>query len=116
MTARLINTDDGLEVLPSVKVADTISARIFGLLGRRRMSDGEGLVIPRCSGIHTLFMRFGIGLIFVDDENVVVSVRREVKPWRIAVERDAHGVIECRAGSPALERVKPGDRLELVDT
>ena len=113
---RLVNKTGGGEVLADVKTAGTVWRKTRGLLGRRGMGGGEGLVVPRCRCVHTFFMKFSIGLIFVDDDNTVMSVRREVKPWRIAVERDAHGVIECRAGSPALERVKPGDRLELVDT
>jgi hypothetical protein len=105
---------DGKELLKKVAVASTVWQKTRGLLGRKRLDADEGLFIPRCRSVHTFFMRFRIGLIFVDDNNVVVSVRREVAPWRIAYEMRATGVIECAADSPALREVHAGDRLEIA--
>lgn len=106
---------DGREVIRNLAVARTVLARARGLLGRAAIgADGvatRGLLIPRCRCVHTFFMKFGIGLIFVDKENVVVSVRDNVAPWRVAWERRAAAVIECAAASPPLRMVRPGDRL-----
>lgn len=112
---RLVNTADGEELFADLKVARTFREKTRGLLGRSGMAAGEALLIPRCRCVHTFFMRFDIGLIFVDEKNVVVSVREDVAPWRIAWERRAAAVIECAAESPALRRVKAGDRLQLPD-
>lgn len=107
-------TSDGRELLKRVAVARTPWERARGLLGRAGIGRDEGYMIPRCQSVHTFFMRFSIGLVFVDERNVVVSVRKNVKPWRAARERKAAAVIECAPDSEFLDEVKVGDALEII--
>jgi uncharacterized membrane protein (UPF0127 family) len=44
-------------------------------------------------------MRFGLDLVFLDEEMKPVSVRRRVPPRRIAVERRARSVLELPGGA-----------------
>jgi hypothetical protein len=106
----------GKVLLNKLRVAATLWQKTRGLLGRKKMDADEGLLIPRCWCVHTFFMRFRIGLIFVDAENVVVSVRKDVGPWRFAYDRRAEAVVECAADSPALADVTAGDKLEILDS
>jgi len=112
----LRNTATGGILLKKLAVAGTVWEKTRGLLGRKEMDAGEGLLIPRCRAVHTFLMRFRIGLIFLDEKNVVVAVRKDVKPWRLVFEPDAEAVIECSADSPVLAEIKPGDRLEMAET
>ena len=67
------------------KVAGTMFERMRGLIGRRPPPPGEGLLIPRCNAIHTMFMGYAIDATFLDDENRVVKVVRGIRPWRLFV-------------------------------
>ena len=67
------------------EVAGTFLERAKGLLGRRGLEPGHGLLIPRCNCIHTLFMRFPIDAVFFDRRGEVVRAVRGVRPWRAFV-------------------------------
>ena len=64
------------------EVAETFVARAKGLIGRRGLEPGKGLLIPRCNCIHTFFMRFAIDATFLDRHGEVVKVVRNIRPWR----------------------------------
>jgi hypothetical protein len=83
------------------RVADTFFPRLLGLMFRRDLPAGEGLLITRCNAIHTLFMRFPIDAAFLDRDGAVVRVVRDIKPWRPFVwgGRRAWQVLEIRAGT-----------------
>ena len=63
------------------KVARTLFARMKGLIGTKRLPPGEGLLILRCKAIHTFFMSFAIDATFLDRDDRVVKVVRNIKPW-----------------------------------
>ncbi|MBQ4385361.1 MAG: DUF192 domain-containing protein [Kiritimatiellae bacterium] len=67
------------------EVAETFIERARGLIGRRGLEPGHGLLIPRCNCIHTLFMRFPIDAVFFDRRGEVVRTVRGVRPWRAFV-------------------------------
>ena len=64
------------------EVAETMFARMRGLIGRETLAPGEGLLIPKCNCIHTFFMRFPIDATFLDKNGRTVKVVRNVRPWR----------------------------------
>ena len=66
----------------TAEVARSFGARLKGLIGRRDLPPGRGLLILRCNAIHTFFMRFAIDAVFYDRQNRVVKVVRNVRPWR----------------------------------
>ena len=67
------------------EVAETFLERAKGLIGRRGLEPGRGLLIPRCNCIHTLFMGFPIDATFLDGRGGVVKVVRGIRPWRAFV-------------------------------
>lgn len=77
-----------------VAVAAGLRARLLGLSGLRREAAGPGLLIPRCSSVHTFGMRFPLDLVFLDREGRAIAVRRRVPPWRLAWCRGARSVLE----------------------
>jgi uncharacterized membrane protein (UPF0127 family) len=84
-----------------------------GLLGRKTLDAGQGLLIRPAPAIHTWFMRFAIDAVFLDRELSVLSVRRDVRPWRMASQRGARAVLELPAGEAERRGIEPGDRLEV---
>ncbi len=63
------------------RVARTLPERLRGLIGTRRLPDGEGMLILRCNAIHTFFMSFAIDATFLDRHDRVVKVVRNIRPW-----------------------------------
>lgn len=77
-----------------VPVATGPRARLLGLAHLDRERAGTGLLIPRCSSVHTFGMRFALDLVFLDGGGEVVAVRRRVGPRQIASSRVASAVLE----------------------
>ena len=67
------------------EVAKGVGSRMRGLIGRRTLPRGTGLLIPRCNCIHTFFMRFAIDAAFLDRRGEVVKVVRGIRPGRLWV-------------------------------
>lgn len=107
-------TDEALAY--HVEVAVTRKARRKGLLGRDGLGSSCALILAPCAAIHTMFMRFDIDAVFVDDVGRAVKVVRRLGPWRIAANVSAHAVVELPAGSLREEDIAIGDRLYLVDS
>jgi uncharacterized membrane protein (UPF0127 family) len=84
-----------------------------GLLGRRKLPSGEGLLLRPASSVHTLFMRFSIDVVFLDRDGEVVKIAASVRPWRTAGARGAKAVLELPAGEAERRELRVGDRLDL---
>jgi len=61
-------------------IADTFFGRLKGLLGRKDLPKGDGLVIDPCTGIHTVGMKFGMDVIFLDRSSCVIGLRTGIAP------------------------------------
>jgi len=78
--------------------ARSFGSRLLGLALMRELGEHEALLIPRCSSVHTLGMRFAIDVVFLDAGERVLEVRHHLPPWRVARRRGAAAVLETRAG------------------
>jgi uncharacterized protein len=103
--------DDGQVVCERCIVADTTLRRLRGLLGRRELSPGDGIVLRPGWSIHTAFMLFPIDVAFVDADQVVVKVVENLKPFRASLCRGARDVVELAAGEAERRGLRTGDRL-----
>ncbi|MCA1596793.1 MAG: DUF192 domain-containing protein [Chloroflexi bacterium] len=89
--------------------------RAFGLMGRRGLPPGGGLIIRPCSSVTTAFMRFHIDVVFVGRDNVVCHVMPAMVPWRVSkFVRGARFVVELPAGTAAASNTETGDTLAIV--
>jgi uncharacterized membrane protein (UPF0127 family) len=114
--ARIVNASKGTIVAGQARKAETFWARLVGLMGRRRLEEGEGLLLSPCSSVQTFFMRFPIDLIFVDREVRVVKVVPALRPFRLALGgRGARDVLEVTAGTAARSDTAVGDRLAVEE-
>lgn len=105
-----LSTATGKPVAPAASYARNPWQRFRGLMMRRSLPAGGGLVIEPCSSIHMMFMLFGIDAVFYDKDGRVTRVAPNVKPWvGMAWSKGAHGVVELpKGGAAGLER---GDQL-----
>ena len=97
------------------EVADRPLARLRGLMGRRNLPRGNGLLLKPAPSIHTFFMRFPIDAVFLDSELSVVGVEPALAPWRLAGRRGARAVLELGAGEAARVGLREGTRLALQE-
>lgn len=111
---KLLKTAQGREIA-RVEVARTTAERMRGLLGRNGLPPGQGMLIERCSSIHTLFMKFSLDVIFLDRDGTVRKVVRRLAPWRLAQAFGAADVVELAAGALDDLPVQAGDVLKIED-
>jgi len=108
-----LRTSDGRTVCERCARAESPFHRMRGLLGRRSLEPGEGILLRPAGSIHTAFMRFAIDAVFVDADGRVVRVVDSLRPWRTASAKGAKAVIELPAGAAATAGLEPGERLQL---
>ncbi|WP_456481438.1 DUF192 domain-containing protein [Methanopyrus sp.] len=120
MKAAVINRSKGTVLAYSAEIAESFLARLRGLMFRRKLEEGEGLILRppyrgrrRCA-IHTFFMRFPIDVVFLADGEVVDVVER-LKPWRVYVpEEPPEEIVELPAGIVSATDTEVGDSVEVV--
>ncbi len=96
-----------------IEVADTYFTRLKGLMFRRGLAQGCGLLLDPCPQIHTCFMRFSIDAIFFDKNGLVLYVAEQMKPWRFGkFVRSSRYTLELPGGTLA-GRVRKGDQVVL---
>ena len=105
---------DGRVVCERCLLAETPLARMRGLLGRRGLDSGDGLLLRPAPSVHTFFMRFPIDVVFLNSHGEVLRVVADLRPWRVAGARGAKAVVELAAGEAARRGIRRGDRLEFA--
>lgn len=113
--ACVANVTRGTVLAERAQRADRLLLRLRGLLGRRGLAPGEGLLITPCQGVHTLGMRFPIDVVYIGRDLRVVGVAALVPPnrwgpWR----RECACVLEVPPGTIAATGTCVGDRIEVV--
>jgi uncharacterized membrane protein (UPF0127 family) len=89
-------------------------------MGRPSLAAGAGLWLPESNGIHMMFMRFPIDVLFLgspgaDGARPVVAARENLPVWRglVPLVRGAHGVLELPIGTIAATSTVVGDAVSL---
>jgi uncharacterized protein len=94
-----IETKNGM-VAEKVKIANTAIDRMIGLMFSSDLSGFDGLLISPTNSIHTFFMRYELDIIFLNKENKVVKIIRNMKPWRMTrMYFKAVKVLEMKGGT-----------------
>jgi len=115
------NETRGERLLERVRRCSSFLCRLRGLTFRRRLSDGEGLLLigrreSRVdTAIHMFFVFFSIAAVWLDGDGRVVDARL-ARPFRLLYvpRAPARDVLE---GPPVLlERVRIGERLVKRET
>lgn len=106
-----LKTVEGQVVCEGCLVADSAWTRMRGLLGRRGLESGEGLLITPTGSVHTFFMRFPIDVLFLDERGTVLRVSSALAPWRTLVCARATSALELPAGTAAASGTQASDVL-----
>ncbi|HAJ95807.1 MAG TPA: hypothetical protein DCP02_06200 [Actinobacteria bacterium] len=98
-----------------VFTADNFLQRLFGLLFKNPLNDGEALLIRGCTSIHTIGMRYNVDAVFIDERGTVLSTFKDIPPWRFTPYiRGARSVIEFSSGLLKEKSLNEGDKIIFV--
>src|SRR5215470_4643356 len=113
-TVTVANTTRKTVLGDQIMVAETNLSRMVGLLGKRGLAAGSGLLIYPSQSIHTVAMRFPIDVIFVDRHWRVIHLRPQMVPYRLtALHWRSRCVIELPSGVIAESSTCVGDQLSV---
>ena len=85
--------------------------KIRGLIGRSDWPVEDALLFNDCKQVHTWFMQFSIGIIFLNDHKQVVG-HAHLKPFSFSPKiNKAKYIIEYRMGNTELAQIKKGEYL-----
>lgn len=99
-----------------IQVANTFYLRLRGLLFRKNLEEGEGLLLFPCRQIHTFLMRFALDVLFLDKNGKIIMQLAEMTPGRWSpFVKNSYQVLELPAGSIRLKKLKKDDCLEIIN-
>jgi uncharacterized membrane protein (UPF0127 family) len=97
--------------------AETLSARLIGLLGHASLPEDEALIFEGCRSIHTVGMRFPIDVVFVDRSWTVIRIMAQLPPGRLPMPVwNGWGVMELSSGRAGRAGLQQGDQLILRES
>lgn len=98
-----------------ILMAESLISRLIGLMFKQRLEGADGLLIDPCRSIHTFFMRYSLDIVFINKDNKIVKIIRDMKPWRVTwIYFRASKTLELPAGNLPVD-LKEGDSLEIKD-
>jgi uncharacterized protein len=111
----VFNVTTKKEIAVRLTRANTVFSRMKGLLGRKSLGEGEGLLISPCKGVHTFGMKFPIDVIVLDNNNCIIAVSTNLAPNRLTpLFMRAASVIELPAGTLLATTTEVGNQLEIA--
>lgn len=109
---RVVNESRHSVLGGSIRMADTLWARLRGFLFQRRPLTGEGLFLTPCKGVHMYGMRFPLDVLIIDRTGLVIAAHRQLAPGRrTPVYPTAQYALELPSGAITETRTEVGDRL-----
>ncbi|MEI8314700.1 MAG: DUF192 domain-containing protein [Verrucomicrobiota bacterium] len=110
----IVNATKDIVLADRCRVANSFWKRLIGLLNRKTLLVGEGLLLDRCSGVHTFGMRFAIDIVGLGADFRVLRVIQALPPYRACVLKNATCVIELPAGTIDRTRTAEGDQIHVL--
>ena len=101
----------------NIAVADSFWDRLRGLLGKKKLDYGEGMLLKPCRQIHTWFMSFPIDVLFLDKKGKIVEMLPALAPGKKSpFVKEGYQVLELPAGTITKFSLKKGERIEILLT
>ena len=94
-----------------IEIAESFFSRLRGLMLRRSLSEGCGLLLAPCNSVHMLFMRFAIDVIYVDEKFCIKKIVHNLMPWLgMSICFGAWGAFEFPSGEARRLKLEVGQR------
>lgn len=112
---KILNSSNNTILLEDASLADSYFTRLKGLLGKSNIKDDEGLIIKPCNSVHTIGMNFSIDIAFVDKNNIIIHIIKDMVPGKLSsIVRKSFYVIEAKGGSFE-GKVNIGDQVNISE-
>ena len=96
-----------------IEIADNFLKRLRGLMFRRRLDSGRGLLLAPCNSVHMLFMRFAIDVVYLDENFRIKKIVRSLTPWLgMSVCFGAWGALELASGEAKRLKLSVGQKFK----
>ena len=113
---KVLNTSRGVYLAEDAGLATGFLRRGLGLMFRKTLPEGTGLVLMPEGQVHMFFMRFPLDVVHADAQGTILRIAPGLKPWRLGpFVRKCRMVIELPAGTVARTGTREGDVLKLED-
>ncbi|MDR1474623.1 MAG: DUF192 domain-containing protein [Endomicrobium sp.] len=102
------------EIKLNIKVvkAQTFWQRFIGLMFKKNIK--YSVLFKNCKSVHTFFMCFNLDVIFLDRDNRVIKIVKQLKPFRIVLPvKNAVSIIEIPSNT--IENVNSIIGKKLID-
>lgn len=97
----------------TVDIAESFTSRLFGLMGKQDIPDGYCILFPRCTSVHTAFMRCPIDVLYIRMDGRMVGYET-LTPWKLGhAPIGTQAVVECRAGTMRKHGIDDGEPIML---
>lgn len=98
--SKLINAETGEIILTELALARSFWKRFVGLMFRKSLPEGFGIWIEPCKSVHTMWMLISIDIHFLDSNNSVIEIKKNVRPWRVVLApKNTKSVLEIGSGT-----------------
>ncbi len=95
-----------------IDVAERWWQRLRGLIGHSGLQPGEAVLLIPCRFVHTAFMSFPIDLVFLDRQQKICRLIRNLNPYKVAGCWSAQATLELAAGEIERLGLQCGDHLQ----
>lgn len=110
------NGTSGEVIAENMNAADTFLKRLKGLMFTKELSPQSGLYIYPCSGVHTYFMNYGIDVLYLDSNNIILAIDEDMKPSRVGrFVKNAVAVVELSSGRAKQTHTEIGQAVEFIE-
>jgi uncharacterized protein len=110
--AEIRNATRATELGDRVRVADSYLSRLRGLLGRKGLDEGEGLLIVPSRGVHMFGMKFPLDVLLLDEDRRVRKVYPGLAPGQnTGMHRGVRFALELPVGMIEASMTQEGDEL-----
>ncbi|MBQ4493714.1 MAG: DUF192 domain-containing protein [Elusimicrobiaceae bacterium] len=111
---KCVNAKTGKIIASDLEMKASFLGRLIGLLGKKSLKEGQGIVLKPCSQIHTCFMRFNIDAVFISKDFKVLKIIKDMRSWHFSpIVLKSLYTLEVAAG--AIKDLSEGDYIKFTD-
>ncbi len=111
---KCINAQTNQIIADDLEMKDTYLGRLVGLLGKKGLNKGQGIVLKPCAQIHTCFMRFAIDAVFISKDFKVLKIIKNMGSWHFSpIVLKSLYTLEVAAGE--IKDLNEGDYIKFTD-
>ncbi|MBF0265286.1 MAG: DUF192 domain-containing protein [Gammaproteobacteria bacterium] len=111
LSTQLIDFTTKHMILDSLFVTESSLERMQGLLGKKKLTHSDGLLILPCNSVHTFFMKYSIDVVYLNKLGEILKIVPSLKPWRLSFCLRAASTLELTKDAAASLNLHIGQKL-----